>query len=59
MAKDSNDEDFQSTWSDSENYNVIERVVLPLLPDDCNSQEAYENSDKSIYAIYMYFKLKK
>jgi hypothetical protein len=51
LAKSSNDEDFQSILPDSENYGVIERVVLTLLADDWNSQEAYGDIDKGIYAI--------
>lgn len=50
LAKSSND-DFQSILSDSENYDVIERVVLTLLADDWNSREAYGDIDKGIYAI--------
>ncbi|EFX77271.1 hypothetical protein DAPPUDRAFT_247819 [Daphnia pulex] len=48
LAKSSNDEDFLSILSDSENYDVIERVVLTLLADDWNSQEAYGDIDKGL-----------
>lgn len=50
LAKSSND-DFQSILSDSENYDVIERVVLTLLADDWNIREAHGDIDKGIYAI--------
>lgn len=50
LAKSSND-DFQSILSDSENYDVIERVVLTLLADDWNSRESHGDIDKGIYAI--------